>query len=366
MSEVTDADARAVLQEHGRKVGKRGRLSAGQWDEYREVIAGAPDIPGDDHVTDLGDPPAPKPWVLTPHSSTSTPVDAGPVSTPVDARSSGSTPVDAEQRPRRVEQPGGGRIRSLWERRPRGSAAAAPPPRGKNRKGGGRGSRGKRDERPWRPTAHVIETTWQRLAQAAGAIPPLQRILAAQAPLAGIVFEGQLRETIVDRVLLQPAARFEAQGEALAAMVGVPAFTCLVAFRGKAQMAPGPDGQPKVILQQDGQPLWDAPTELGMIAPLRYCLISWMAVSQRYAEEVIAQGEATIEQARQADEIIAWIFKVPDPGATFEDVQAEARARAAGFTAPGGPPPPPSRAHGSSAFAPALTASVLPPETVLK
>lgn len=350
--EVTDADARAVLKEHGREVGNRGRLSAGQWDEYRAIIAGAPDIPGDDHVTDLGDPAPPR--------VTSTPVDA-----PSPARAT-SIPVDAEQRPRRVEQPGGGRIRSLWERRPRGSAAAAPPPRGKNRKGGGRGRGGKRDERPWRPTAHVIETTWQRLAQAAGAIPPLQRILAAQAPLAGVVFEGQLRETIVDRVLLQPAARFEAQGEALAAMVGVPAFTCLVAFRGKAQMAPGPDGQPRVILQQDGQPLWDAPTELGMIAPLRYCLISWMSVSQRYAEEVIAQGEATLEQARQADEIIAWIFKVPDPGATFEDVQAEARARAAGFTAPGGPPPPPPRSHGSSAFAPALTASVLPQGTVLE
>lgn len=336
--EVSDHDARAVLAGHGREVGKRGRLSAGQWEEYHAIMAGGNDSPGDgDHVTDLGDP--------LEHAST-----------PVN-ESSSSAPVDAEQPPRRIGQQGmGGRIRGLWERRPRGEQPPPPRSRSQNKKAG---ARKRKPEQPWRSTAAVIEHTWARLAQAAGALPPLQRILAVQAPLAGIVFEGQLRETFIDRVLLQPAARFEAQGEALCAMLGVPAFTVLTAMRGKAQTTEGPDGQPVILFKPDGSPAWDTQTELGMITPLRYCLISWLQVSERHADEVIAQAEATVRQGKHADQIIAWIFAPPDASMSFEDVSADARQRAEDFTRGAPPPDGPGPARGSSAFRPAITASVL-------
>lgn len=336
MSEVSDADARAVLQEHGRPVGKRGRLSAAQRQEYNTIMAG-PDISAD-HVTDIGDPPPP-------------PAAGG----------GGGPRLDDERPPRRVDAGGGGpRVRGLWERRPR---AAAPPPR--SPKGGKGKQRPKRAEHPWRSTAGVIEHTWSRAAQAFGGLPPVQRVMAAQAPLAGVVFEGRLRETIIDRVLLQPAARWEATGEAVSAMLGVPLFTALITFRGKAQLVPdgqggallGENGQPVAMLKPDGSPMWDAQTELGMVAPLRYCLMSWLAVSERYADEVIAQAEATVRQAAEADRIIAWIFAAPGAAGSWQDMQAEARARAEDFAR--GPAPEQPRPGGSSAFRPALTASVL-------
>lgn len=334
---VSDREARAVLKEHGREVGNRGRLSGPQWEDYHAIMGTAGD---DGHVTDIGDP--------------------GPVaSAPVDASSSESTPVDAEQPPRRVGGKTGSGARGLRERL-RGSSAA-PQTGSQNKKRGPAGGRGKRARQPWRPTAAVIEHTWSRIAQAAGAVPPLQRILAAQAQLAGVVFESQLRETFLDRLVLQPAARFEATGEAVSAMIGVPAFTLLTVMRGRTHMELGEDGQPRPAFKEDGSPAWDTQTELGMIAPLRYCLISWLAVSERHADQVIAQAEATLAQGKAADEIIAWIFARPDPSMTFEDVAADARGRARDFTSP---PPPRPGPGGSSAFRPALSASVLAGVTV--
>lgn len=338
------AAARAVLREHGVEVHPRGRLSADQWEEYGRIMTAAgDDYPaGDDYVTDLGDPPpaAPPP-----------PVPGGTAGRPA-----------AEQRPRRIRQPGAAaRVRELWHRGDRGDRGGRAKPRRAQKK-----KPPPRPEQPWRPTAGIIETGWSRFAQAAGGIPPLQRVLAAQAPMAGVVFEGTTRGTVIDRVVLQRAARWQAQGEAVAALLGVPGFVLLTAAKGRCEVVQTPDG-PRPMITQDGMPVWDQRTETTMIMPLKYCLMSWLAVSARTADEVTRQAEETIRLGAQADQIIAWIFSPPPPpGTRFADVASDAREHAAGFTAAAaGPPPPdpgpPPPGNGSSAFYPALTASVLPP-----
>lgn len=331
----TAAEARRVLREHGREVGNRGGLSAAQWEEYESIVGGAD---GGEFVTDIGD-PAP--------------------STPADASSSFSPGpgVDEEQPPRRVRTGGSARerIRDRWANRDRG--AAPPPKRSKNKNRGG--TRAKRPERPWVPTAGLIENAWERMAQAASGIPPLQRVLAAQGAMAGDVLQGALRDTLVDRFLLQPAARVEQKSEAVAGTVGVPVMVLLLCFRGQALMAEGPDGQLLPKAHPDGSPVWTPATELTMVGPLRYCLMSWLSVSERYAADVIERAEGTIRKGAEADKIIAWIFSAPQPGQSFADVQDEAREHAERFTAPPRPPgayPQP----GGTAFRPTLTASVLP------
>lgn len=314
---VSDSEARAVLREHGRQVGARGRLSEAQWEDYRALTEG--------EVADLDDGP---------------PENSAPAAPAAPA---------PEQPPRRVGPPGG--VRGIWDKRPGAGAQGKRP---------GGGKKKARREHPWRSTAGLIERGWSRVAQAAGFLPPLQRILAAQAPLAGVVFEGQFRDSLIDRAVLQPAARYEAQGEALAAMIGVPLFTVLTAVRGRTYMEPGADGQMQPVRKPDGSPAWDPVTDLTLIAPLRTCLTAWFAVSERHEDEVIAKAEATIAQTRKADALIAWIFSPPDPDAGWDDVEADARARARQFTRPRPAAERQEPGPGSSAYAPARTISVLP------
>lgn len=68
----------------------------------------------------------------------------------------------------------------------------------------------------------VISMGWRFLAQMAQPINlPVARVLDMQAPVAGMVLEDSIRNTLVDR-LLQPLARAESGGEKAFAMIGPP------------------------------------------------------------------------------------------------------------------------------------------------
>jgi hypothetical protein len=356
---ATDAQVREALRGAGVKVGSRGRLSDEQYAEYDRLTAPADnfrlsaDAGGDDWPTaDLDDAP-PAPTVAFDPGPGAPADEPGPL-------------LEEEQAPRHVRTgpTAGERARRLWDRRPRADAPA-PKREQKKRAGGSRGSRRRPAEHPWRPTAGVIETIWTRVAMSAGGIPPVQRILAAQAPMSGIVLEQQLRGTLADRMILQPAARVEAQAEAVTALFGVPVLTAWVAFRGRYQLAEGPDGKMYPVITPDGMPVWTPGTEATVTA-LKYCLMSWLAVTERHGDEIIAQAEATVRKGKDADDIIRWIFSPASPGQSWDDVQKEAAERAAGFTAPPTAPGEPAQARyhegppPSTAFLPALTGSVLP------
>jgi len=374
-----DTEVREALRAAGVTVGARGRLSAEQYAEFDRLAAApqaAPAGPADDWPTaDLDGPDAGNPRLPDPGP------DAGNLGLPADPPPPRAA-VDAEQTPRQVRTgpSAGDRARGLLGRA-RAAAKQGPKAEEPKGRGGGRAKarpRGRaRPEQPWRPTAGLIENVWSRMAMASGSIPPLQRILAAQAPMSGVVLEAQMRGTLVDRLLLQPAARMEERADAMTALIGVPLLTTVIAFTGRVKMAPGPDGQPRPLLREDGGPDWEPGTEMQVMG-LKYCLMSWLAVTERHAGDIIAQAEATVRKGKDADQIIRWIFSAQEPGQSWADVQREAAGqtmRAAGFAGPGpdpgagypagpqpapgfygqpGPPPP------SSAFRPAITGSVLP------
>lgn len=341
---ATDAEIRRTLRENGFQVGARGKLSDDHRAAYEDLTGTGT---GDDHVTDLED-PAPAPPRDPPRQP---PADTGR-----------ARPAAKEQRPRTVkrESSAGARLRAFTARRSGGQDQGGT--KGKSR--GGRTDRPKTGDRPWLPTAGIITTFWTRAAWSFSGIPPLQRILAAQAPMAGVVFQDRLRNTFTDRVILQPFARVEDQAEVGTAMVGVPAITAWIAFRGRCVMRETPDG-PRPVLDEEGMPVWDDTTQMA-VGLLKMALASWLKVSRKYAADVIAQAEEDIAISAEADKLIRWLFAPADPSQTWHDVQAEAAARAAQFTdaaQPGPPPPapaPPGDARPSSAFRPALTGSVLP------
>jgi hypothetical protein len=354
-----DAVIRAALRDAGVAVGDRGRISAEQYAAY-DALGGAVGPDAGWPTADLDSPDA---------GNLRLP-EGGNLGLPAE-ESAAQAPVEAEQTPRHVRTgpSAGERARGLLGRA-RKPSNEGPKQEGGKRKSAPRARAKTRPEQPWRPTAGLIETVWTRLAMSSASIPALQRILAAQAPMSGVVLEGQLRGGLVDKLLLQPAARNMERADAVSALIGVPVLTTMIAIRGRVNMIPGPDGQLYPLMRPDGMPDWEPGTEMGVMA-LRFCLVSWLTVTERHGADIIAQAEATVRKGKDADDIIKWIFSPPDPDEKWADVQREAAARtaaAAGHPGPGfaqpdqqapmypdGPPAPPP----STAFRPAITGTVL-------
>lgn len=72
-------------------------------------------------------------------------------------------------------------------------------------------------------------TVWQGIAYIAGrgGQVPVQRVLKLQAPVAGVVIEDALRNTVADRVL-QPLARMNASCKDLSSLLGPPILVGLI------------------------------------------------------------------------------------------------------------------------------------------
>jgi hypothetical protein len=379
MARPADTEIREALRAAGVTIGSRGRISAEQYAEFDRLAGGpqaaqaAEGAPDDDWPTaDLDGPDAGNPGLPA------DPGGAGNLGLPTDPPPPRVT-VDAEQTPRQVRAgpSAADRARGLFSRaRPSNQGPKHEPPKAKAKAKPSSRAKAK-PEQPWRPTAGLIENIWSRMAMSTGSLPPLQRILAAQAPMSGVVLSAQLRGSLVDRLLLQPAARMEERADALTALVGVPAMVTLISMTGKVRMAPGPGGQLYPLMREDGSPDWEPATEM-QVAGLKYCLMSWLAVTERHAGDIIAQAEATVRKGKDADQIIRWIF-APQPPQPWSDVQREAAEqtmRAAGFASPGpdpgaGYPAGPAPAPGfygqqppgpppSTAFLPAIAGSVLP------
>jgi hypothetical protein len=106
------------------------------------------------------------------------------------------------------------RVRSLAER----AKKAAPPTRVPR-------------NRPRVSVANLITSMWTGLASAAGGFnPSVSRVLAMQAPVAGMVLEDKVRNTVADR-FLQPFARGADAGNSVLALVGPPAIVAAITAR---------------------------------------------------------------------------------------------------------------------------------------
>ena len=266
------ATVRAVLREHGVDVPDRGVLSADHRAAYERLRQDGGGYDGgvtaaDFSRTDTDDEPGPDMTETTPRGRKAT--------TTKERRSKGAAGV-----------------RGLWNK---AKATGKTTGKGKGHK--------------WVSTSEVIEDFWGQLAWAARPIPPLARILACQAPTAGILLEDAARDTLVDRVVLQPVARANERFQAASAMLGPPVFTTMIALFGGA--ATDPAGVP--LVDQDGMYVFDNRTQ-PLVAGLRFSLMSWLRVGGKKAEDVIEAAEESERLSDEADKLIRFILAPPEHG----------------------------------------------------
>jgi len=183
---VDDAEARAILREHGEEPPIRGRLNPDWLARAESLRADAPPADYDggvtdaDFVTEAAEPPA----------------------------------IVSERKPRRVKPSA---RPPLWDRL-KGTKSGRP-----------------KRKQPRVSLAPLIGNFWALMGSVAGrADVPLGRCLTMQSPVAGEILEDVVKGTVVDTAL-QPIARARDKGKAVAALMLPPAVVVAIE---RAQLLP--------------------------------------------------------------------------------------------------------------------------------
>lgn len=289
---ATTTDIREwAKQQPGLEVGAKGTLSAEIKTAYAEAHAagngadpGDLDYPGDDGAADVS-------------------AASAPPAPPADPRQTERAPA----RPRATASARGRGIRA-WLRGP--SASAGPRPK-TNAKAG--------RKLPRVSLASLIEDAWGQMAFASSSIPPMQRLLMAQAPFCGMALEDALAGTVVDRAL-QPIARAEDKAKAVGGVMFPPMALMLT-------LATAP--VPQVLEGTDPpQYLFPEPTtqHKAALMTLRWSLMLWSEAGEARLDEYRARAEQNSERGAQADRFMAFILGYEDQAPAPEGNGAEAAA----------------------------------------
>ena len=183
--------------------------------------------------------------------------------------------------------------------------------------------------------ANLIEDAWSQMAWAASSMPPMQRLLQAQAPFAGIALEDGLAGTVVDRAL-QPVARAEDKAKAVGGLMCPPMALMMV-----LTTAPAPTVIADPTTGEETM-AWPEPSTAHKAALMsfRWSLMLWAEAGNARLEEYQERAAASEERGRQADKFMAFILGIPEQAAedaTAEAVSAEADAIARAQAMFGGP-----------------------------
>lgn len=322
---ATDNEIRAWLRGSGRgaDVTARGKVRRELRDEYAAAHGDKPegDTDYDGSVTEAD---------FGPDAADELELERGRLADEADEQRQADelaeqTPRSARPSPAARRESATARARSIWSRAT--GAAAAPQTRTGKGKPASSSSRPRRNTAPWVSTAGIIEHVWSQLAWAARPLPPVQKILAAQAPMVGVLLEDAARDTAIDRYVLQPAARAEDRLQAVNATLGPVLWTTAIALRGQAMEDPKRPGAP--LLDENGAPVWNEATRV-MVGGLRFSLMSWLKVADKKADEIKQAAEELTELGDEADALIAWLLAPPD-GSSPKDIENEARQRGREF-----------------------------------
>lgn len=183
----------------------------------------------------------------------------------------------------------------------------------------GRDGGKKKAKKPRVGVEDLICSGWRLMARVARPMPPLQRVLKMQAPVAGALLEDAVKDTIVD-TFLQPLARLQAGGKTVVALAGPPMIVTMVCLH-VAQAA------------QQGRP----PSRLFMETAremLREALLIWMDVAGPKFEQALKREKDFEERyGATVDEAMAWIFSQPpaDDDEAAQAAEEEAIRRAQGI-----------------------------------
>jgi hypothetical protein len=289
MNDPTAAQVRAWAAENGypEVAGGRGQLPADVWRAFRAAESESNGSGPSDGYVSADEPPDAPADDLGPSSD----VPEGP----------------AEERPGRP-----GRARFTF-RRPAGrrSTKAARPRRGR--------TVFKRVS-----IAPLIEDAYEDMAMAAGAIPPLARCLRAQAPLAGVLLDPVVKDTIADRAA-QPLARNYEKLKVINGLLGTP-----MALMAVMSTAPALIGQQDVVDESGaivGQvPVYAEPSlehKAAMVA-LRYSVRAMADAAGSSMKHVAERAEQRAEREDLVDEFIAYLLGVQLPDGQSERAGAQA------------------------------------------
>jgi hypothetical protein len=153
--------------------------------------------------------------------------------------------------------------------------------------------------------ASLIEDAWSQMAFASSAMPPMQRLLQAQAPFAGLALEDALAGTVVDRAL-QPVARAEDKAKAVGGVMFPPmALMMVLATAPVPQLVDGTDPPQYVFDQPSTQ-------HKAALMTLRWSLMLWSEAGEARLDEYRARAEQNAERGAQADRFMMFILGYED------------------------------------------------------
>jgi hypothetical protein len=207
-----------------------------------------------------------------------------------------------------------------------GDTGETPPRRPKSTKAAPKGVRGLFNRKPAAKgkkspprvsTEDVWGALWRAGAKLLTPLPPLQRTLRMQAPVAGMLMDDVTRTTFIDP-LLQPLARLATQGKTIQALAGPPVFVSAICLEGSRAMAE----------EREPNPLFMAVATEG----LRSSLMAWMDVAGPKFE-IAMQREREFEEkyGQSVDDMMALIFAPPVTDAEAAAAEDEAIRRAQGI-----------------------------------
>jgi hypothetical protein len=159
--------------------------------------------------------------------------------------------------------------------------------------------------------ASLIEDAWSQMAFASSGIPPMQRLLQAQAPFSALALEDALAGTVVDRVL-QPVARAEDKAKAVGGVMFPPvALMMVLATAPVPQVIDGTDPPQYVFPEPSTQ-------HKASLMTLRWSLMLWSEAGEARLDEYRARAEATAERGAAADRFMMYILGYEDQAAEPE------------------------------------------------
>ena len=162
------------------------------------------------------------------------------------------------------------------------------------------------------PVDEVISGGWRLMARLARPVPPLERTLKVQSPVAGLLLEDVVKGTVVDTVL-QPVARMQRQGKTVAALAGPPLLVTAGTLHMQRQAAAGQE---------------PSPVFMGIVTEaLRESLMLWMDVAgPKFEEALKREREFEEHYGHDVDEFIGWLFSPPVNPEDASSVRAEEEA----------------------------------------
>lgn len=178
----------------------------------------------------------------------------------------------------------------------------------------GRRKAGPKKKLPRVSTDGLFAAIWRGVAGMATPLPPLQRTLRIQAPVAGVIVDGIVRDTVIDP-LIQPLARLAGAGKAASALVGPPVFVTAITVYGQSCAARGELPNPLI---------WQ-----GLDEGLTQSLAAWFEVAGPEFERVLQRERDFEEKHGKTIQAMKDFLFSPPPVSDAERTEEEEEIRRA-------------------------------------